>query len=273
MTGNVHQDDEDKLKGTVKQKEKDRTVTGTVTANAGTNLDTSGLLTESDFDTRVGEVQADPTANTLLARLKAIEDFLDTIDTDTGNIDTKLGDIDTVLDNIKVDTTSLDGKIVTDKTADYDTGAGTDTVRMNGVALPKSGGAVPGGTSTDPFRTDPTGTTTQPTSEQGTPTIKPNALKILDSTSYDVDAIAVQVVDASAHANMVMVTICNAGTGNIYLYKDDTAGPYVQFRTLAQNETWEFPLAYTSDTTNDIWAERAGLAIADNVIVVKWEEA
>lgn len=50
------------------------------------------------------------------------------------------------------------------KTSDYDTGAGTDTVPMMGLALPASGGAVQGGTSTNPVRTDPTGTTTQPVS-------------------------------------------------------------------------------------------------------------
>lgn len=52
----------------------------------------------------------------------------------------------------------------TAKTADFDTGAGTDTVTMFGIALPASGGAVAGGTSTNPVRTDPTGTTTQPVS-------------------------------------------------------------------------------------------------------------
>lgn len=52
----------------------------------------------------------------------------------------------------------------TAKTSDYDTGAGTDTVTMFGLALPGAGGAVQGGTSTNPVRTDPTGTTTQPVS-------------------------------------------------------------------------------------------------------------
>lgn len=61
----------------------------------------------------------------------------------------------------------------TAKTADYDTGGGTDTVQMLGIAIPKSGGAVAGGTATDPVRVDPTGTTTQPvsgtvTANQGT---------------------------------------------------------------------------------------------------------
>ena len=52
-------------------------------------------------------------------------------------------------------------------TKDYDTGAGTDTVAVIGILLPKSGGAVAGGTSTDPLRTDPTGITTQPVSDAG----------------------------------------------------------------------------------------------------------
>lgn len=69
--------------------------------------------------------------------------------------------------HIKVvnDSTTNAGAVV--KTSDFDTGAGTDTVTMFGIALPKSGGAVAGGTSTDPVRVDPTGTTTQPVS-QGT---------------------------------------------------------------------------------------------------------
>lgn len=37
------------------------------------------------------------------------------------------------------------------KTADLDSGAGTDTVALQGIALPGSGGAVAGGTSTNPL--------------------------------------------------------------------------------------------------------------------------
>lgn len=47
-------------------------------------------------------------------------------------------------------------------TADYDTGAGTQNLTMFGLALPASGGAVAGGTSSNPLRIDPTGTTIQP---------------------------------------------------------------------------------------------------------------
>lgn len=46
---------------------------------------------------------------------------------------------------------------------DYDTdGGGTDNIKVVGLGLPGSGGVVAGGTSTDPIRTDPTGTTAQP---------------------------------------------------------------------------------------------------------------
>jgi hypothetical protein len=47
---------------------------------------------------------------------------------------------------------------------DYDTGAGTQNMTVWGIALPASGGSVAGGTATNPIRTDPTGTTTQPVS-------------------------------------------------------------------------------------------------------------
>lgn len=68
---------------------------------------------------------------------------------------------------------SIDTKKVQELTADYDTGAGTQNMLLNGIALPASGGAVAGGTATNPVRIDPTGTTTQPvsgtvTSNQGT---------------------------------------------------------------------------------------------------------
>lgn len=47
---------------------------------------------------------------------------------------------------------------------DYDTGAGTVNQTVMGLALPGAGGPVAGGTATNPVRTDPTGTTTQPVS-------------------------------------------------------------------------------------------------------------
>ncbi|MBZ5702109.1 MAG: hypothetical protein LAN84_09700, partial [Acidobacteriia bacterium] len=57
---------------------------------------------------------------------------------------------------------ALNTKVNTEVTLDYDTGVGVQTMKLTGLALPASGGAVAGGTSTNPLRTDPTGTTAQP---------------------------------------------------------------------------------------------------------------
>ena len=43
------------------------------------------LATDDGLHTKVGEVQASPTANTMLGRLKSVEDKLDTLHTDLGN--------------------------------------------------------------------------------------------------------------------------------------------------------------------------------------------
>jgi hypothetical protein len=88
----------------------------------------------------------------------------------------------------------------TAKTSDYDTGAGTDTVTGFGIALPASGGAVQGGTATNPVRTDPTGTTTQPVS--GTVT----ASGPLTDTQLRASAVPVSLASAPSTA------VTNAGT-------------------------------------------------------------
>lgn len=52
-------------------------------------------------------------------------------------------------------------------TADYDSGGGTQNMPLVGIAVPASGGAVAGGTFTNPLRVDPTGTTNQPVTDGG----------------------------------------------------------------------------------------------------------
>ena len=59
-------------------------------------------------------------------------------------------------------------------TADYDSGAPTVNQTMMGIALPGAAGAVAGGTSAAPLRTDPTGTTAQPVTDgAGSLTVDP----------------------------------------------------------------------------------------------------
>ena len=86
--------------------------------------------------------------------------------------------------------------------ADLDSGAGTDNHDVVAIGLPASGGHVVGGTSTNPLRTDPTGTTTQPvsgtvTANAGT-NLNTSALG-LEATQADVKT-AAQLLDDIVHA-------------------------------------------------------------------------
>lgn len=69
--------------------------------STGTLIDPATEDTLNDIKTRVGEVSATPTANTLLERLKQIQDKDFATQATLALIDTKLGTIDSVLDLIK----------------------------------------------------------------------------------------------------------------------------------------------------------------------------
>lgn len=90
-------------------------------------------------------------------------------------------------------------------TVDADTGAGTQTLTLYGVALPASGGSVPGGTSTNPIRTDPTGSTTQPisgtvTSNAGTGTFTVAGVAAHDAAASGNPVLMAGVASAAAPA-------------------------------------------------------------------------
>jgi hypothetical protein len=177
-----------------------QTVSGTVTANLGT---IAGVATEatlanvatsanqSTLNTRIGDVtetapSTDTASSGLNGRLQRTAQRLTSLialvpsaltgsgnfkvavvestatQTVSGTVTSNLGTIA----GVATETTlaALNTKVATDVTADYDTGAGTQSIPLAGLALPASGGAVAGGTATNPFRTDPTGTTIQPVS-------------------------------------------------------------------------------------------------------------
>lgn len=102
----------------------------------------------------------------------------------------------------------------TAKTSDYDTGAGTDTVTMFGMALPASGGSVQGGTATNPLRTDPTGTTTQPVSG----TVTANLASGVNNIG-DVDVLTLPALPAGTNnigdVDVLTLPALPAGTNNI----------------------------------------------------------
>ncbi len=109
---------------------------------------------------------------------------------------------------------ALNTKINTEITEDYDTGAGTQTMKKFGIALPASGGSVAGGTATNPLRTDPTGTTTQPvsgtvTGNQGAAAAGSGAWPV---TITDTANTVVKPGDATNNAIRVNI-IAGAGSG------------------------------------------------------------
>lgn len=133
------------------------------------------------------------------------------------------------------------------KTADFDSGAGTDTVQVVGIALPASGGAVAGGTSTNPVRVDPTGTTTQPMSVAGatrsdtfaatgngttvTATTAPKqnfALQVVQTDTVDAWTVLLEgSLDNSTFSTLISHTEAD-GTGTM---KQATGKPCLYYRT------------------------------------------
>jgi hypothetical protein len=92
---------------------------------------------------------------------------------------------------------------------DYDTGAGTQNIPMIGMALPASGGAVAGGTATNPLRTDPTGTTIQPVSGTVTANLAAGSNNI-----GDVDVLSIAAGDNNI-GNVDIVTMPNVTIGTM----------------------------------------------------------
>jgi hypothetical protein len=150
-------------------------VSGTVTANLGT---LNGAATAANQATEIGSLSSidgkitDVATQTTLAAIKAKTDNLDTVLSGVKTGTDKIPASPATAGNQTAANTSLasiDTKTIQGIAVDYDTGAGTQNVEIIGFALPKSGGAVAGGTASDPIRNDPTGTTTQPVSVSSLP--------------------------------------------------------------------------------------------------------
>lgn len=102
------------------------------------------------------------------------------------------------------------------RTADYDSGAGTVTTAMQGIALPASGGPVAGGTSTNPLRVDPTGTTAQPiTDNSGSLTVDNAgtfATQAAQSGTWNVGTVTTVTNVVHVDDNSGALTVDNGGT-------------------------------------------------------------
>lgn len=83
-------------------------------------------------------------------------------------------------------------------TADYDSGAGTQNLTMFGIALPANGGAVAGGTSSNPIRVDPTGSTTQPVSGTVTANAGSGTFNIQSNASVNETQVGGTTIDTNS---------------------------------------------------------------------------
>jgi hypothetical protein len=111
-------------------------------------------------------------------------------------------------------------------TADYDTGAGTVTQAMVGIALPASGGPVAGGTSTNPIRTDPTGTTAQPITDGGGSITVDGSVSITGSVTVTGTVAATQsgTWNVGLNAGSNTIGIVDQGVGGVSAWKVDGSG-------------------------------------------------
>ena len=99
--------------------------------------------------------------------------------------------------------------VQTEQQRDLDTSGSTEEVSLVAIGLPGSGGAVVGGTATNPLRTDPTGVTTQPVVQAGAAHIA-NGQVTVDTTSG-----GVQIV--GTRSTRRCVTIVNLGTTDVWV--------------------------------------------------------
>lgn len=166
------------------------------------------------------------------------------VDIDDISSGTQTNDVKVTLDSEKM--------VVSDNedlgVKDLDTGAGTDSQAVVGILLPKDGGAVSGGTSTDPIRTDPTGTTTQPVSATDLDirdlTSASDSVEVKQATAANLKATVTQAgnvnigdVSAGTQTNDVKVTL-------------DTEKLKVDFALVKKTSSQDLSLAALAYTTN-----------------------
>ena len=146
---------------------------------------------------------------------------------------------------------------------DLDTGAGTEYGLGTSIRLPGAGGSVAGGTSTNPFRVDPTGATTQPISAASLPLPTGAATEstlsgVLTTTAFQarintlgqkVSASSTPVVIASDQS-----AIATSAPQSSTATRTDVAGSAVSVTVLASNASRKGATIY-NDSTKKLYAK------------------
>lgn len=158
---------------------------------------------------------------------------------------------------------------------DVDTGAGTQYVKGVNLRISASGGSVEGGTASNPLRTDPTGTTTQPVSASSLPlptgaatAAKQPALGTAGTPSSDVitvqgaTSMTALKVDGSAVTQPVSAASLPLPTGASTSANQTTANSSLS--TIATNSGTQ---ATAANQTSVIGTKAAGTAAASALLV------
>lgn len=268
----------------------DVTVTGSVTANAGTNLNTSALALESG-----GNLAS---INTKLVSGTDIGDV--TINNSTGGSAVNIQDGgNTITVDGTVAVTFTDQKVDLNKVAgeSVQVAGGTEAKSIRVTIANDSTGLLSVDDNGGSLTVDGTVTANLAAGNNNVgdvdvasiaagdnnignvdvvtlPNVKPNGLKFLEYENIAVSDSSVLVVDSDQNANSVAVTVANCGVDNIYLMIGASATANIYHKMLQVGETWEFPLNYVTSTTNDINGIRASAqsGVNDNVIVIYWGE-
>ena len=99
--------------------------------------------------------------------------------------------------------------------------------------------------------------------------VNPNYLVLGGNTTISVDDAQQTIFTASSAADATFIIISNCGDDEIYIYNTTSVTSTLFFKRIASGESWEFPIGYTSDTANDLYAIRAS-AQTNDAVVVTW---
>tara|TARA_Y100000296_G_C5159816_1_gene251170 strand:- start:12 stop:1229 length:1218 start_codon:yes stop_codon:yes gene_type:complete len=99
--------------------------------------------------------------------------------------------------------------------------------------------------------------------------VNPNYLVLDNNQVTSVDDAQQTIFDASSAADAVFLIVANCGDDEIYIYNTTSVTSTLFFKRIASGESWEFPIGYTSDTANDLYAIRASVQ-GNNSVVVTW---
>jgi hypothetical protein len=230
------------------------TVDGTITANAGTNLNTSALALDTSVD--------------------GIEGLLGTTNTNTGNCATSLAVIDDWDESDRAKVNPIVGQAGVQGGSGAVSNNTQRVVLATDVALPTGANAIGKLASNSGVDIGDVDVTSISAGTNNIGTVDVDQLIWIQTSSSDVDNSAVTVFNCDgANSSTRYITVTNAGTGDLFCkvggaaaVADGSTANY-SFR-LALGESKWLPIGYkaATSTVNDVSCIRVAAQTNDNVI-------